>query len=90
MSVNLYSEGFPKESLKWPFLFSMGIIMIFKSNFKTAKASPPHLTGSLIAEVLCVIKHELCEILYLNVKLLQVLITIRVLLCCVLYKRVML
>lgn len=47
MSVNLYSEGFPKESLKWPFLFSVGIIMIFKSNFKTVQK--PVLPISLAA-----------------------------------------
>lgn len=43
MSINLYSDGFPKEKFKWPLLFSMGIIVIFKSNFKTVqKSSPSH------------------------------------------------
>lgn len=37
MSINLYSDGFPKENLKWPLLFSMGIMVIFKSNFKTVQ-----------------------------------------------------
>lgn len=68
---------------QWVLLWSSRVIL------KLCK-SPTHLTGNLIAVVLCVIKHELCEILYLNEKLLQVLITIRVLLCCVLYKHVML
>lgn len=43
----------------------------------------------LIAVVLYVIKRKLCEILYLHLKPLEVLIAVRIPLCCVLYQHVM-